>query len=90
MPLLGIISTATSFYQNIELTIHKCCRRGLGAARDLEEGELVLKVLKSALITRESLLLKDDKLSLVLGTHRFLSPTQVSLSFFCSIYYLVL
>lgn len=90
MQLLVIISTATSFYQSIELTIHKCCRRGLGAARDLEKGELVLKVPKSALITRESLLLKDDKLSLALSTHRSLSPTQVSLSFFCCIYYLIL
>lgn len=50
--------------------------RGLGAARDLEKGELVLKVPKSALITRESLLLKDDKLSLALSTHCSLSPTQ--------------
>lgn len=49
----------------------------MGATRDLEKGELVLKVPKSALITRETLLLKDDHLSLAVNAHTSLSPIQV-------------
>ncbi|KAL6225727.1 hypothetical protein ACLB2K_004576 [Fragaria x ananassa] len=55
---------------------HGAGGRGLGAARDLEKGELVLKVPKSALITRETLLLKDDRLSLAVNAHTSLSPIQ--------------
>ncbi|KAM5558306.1 protein SET DOMAIN GROUP 40 [Rosa sericea] len=55
---------------------HGAGGRGLGAARDLEKGELVLKVPKSALFTRESLLLKDDQLTVAVNAHSSLSPTQ--------------
>ncbi|KAG2710849.1 hypothetical protein I3760_04G048200 [Carya illinoinensis] len=41
--------------------------RGLGAVRDLRKGELILRVPKSALMTRESLL-KDEKLSVAILT----------------------
>ncbi|KAM1413444.1 hypothetical protein ACFXTO_026039 [Malus domestica] len=51
--------------------------RGLGAARDLTEGELILKVPKSALMTSTSLAMKDDKLSRALNAHHSLSPTQI-------------
>ncbi|CAL2244510.1 unnamed protein product [Prunus armeniaca] len=53
--------------------------RGLGAARDLREGELLLKVPKSVLMTKEILLLKDEKLSLSVNdyAHHSLSPTQI-------------
>lgn len=54
----------------------------MGAARDLREGELLLKVPKSVLMTKESLLLKDEKLSLSVNdyAHHSLSPTQVFLT----------
>ncbi|KAG8662558.1 hypothetical protein MANES_01G124000v8 [Manihot esculenta] len=50
--------------------------RGLGAARDLRKGELILRVPKSALLTRDSLL-KDGILSSAANGHRCLSPTQI-------------
>lgn len=46
--------------------------------RDLRKGELILRVPKSALMTRESLL-KDEKLSVAVSRHPSLSSTQVSL-----------
>jgi hypothetical protein len=45
--------------------------------RDLRKGELILRVPKSALMTRESLL-KDHKLSLAVNKHPSLSSIQVS------------
>ncbi|KDP35711.1 hypothetical protein JCGZ_10483 [Jatropha curcas] len=50
--------------------------RGLGAARDLWKGELVLRVPKPALLTRDSLL-KDGLLSSFVNGHPSLSPTQI-------------
>ncbi|XP_065864838.1 protein SET DOMAIN GROUP 40-like [Euphorbia lathyris] len=50
--------------------------RGLGAARDLRKGELVLKVPKSTLITRDSLF-RDEFLSSAVNNHNPLSPTQI-------------
>ncbi|KAJ4828805.1 hypothetical protein Tsubulata_010821 [Turnera subulata] len=51
--------------------------RGLGAVRDIRRGELVLKVPKSALLTRESLL-KDKTLASALSNcSSLLSPTQM-------------
>ncbi|XP_062150874.1 protein SET DOMAIN GROUP 40 isoform X1 [Alnus glutinosa] len=50
--------------------------RGLGAVRDLRKGELILRVPKSALMTRESLL-KDHKLSLAVNKHPSLSSIQI-------------
>ncbi|KAF2325705.1 hypothetical protein GH714_033360 [Hevea brasiliensis] len=50
--------------------------RGLGAARDLRKGELVLRVPKSALLTRDSIL-KDVILSSAVNGHLYLSPTQI-------------
>jgi hypothetical protein len=55
----------------------ECCSRGLGAVRDLRKGELILRVPKSALMTRESLL-KDHKLSVAVNKHPSLSSIQVS------------
>ncbi|XP_050378726.1 protein SET DOMAIN GROUP 40 [Argentina anserina] len=55
---------------------HGAGGRGLGAARHLEKGELVLSVPKSALITTQALLLRDDRLSLAVSAHSSLSPTQ--------------
>jgi hypothetical protein len=54
------------------------CRRGLAAVRDIKKGELVLRVPKSVLITRDSLL-KDEKLCSFVNnnTYSSLSPTQV-------------
>lgn len=46
--------------------------------RDLRKGELILRVPKSALMTRESLL-KDEKLSVAVSRHPSLSSTQVFL-----------
>ncbi|KAF2314763.1 hypothetical protein GH714_033482 [Hevea brasiliensis] len=51
-------------------------KRGLGAARDLRKGELVLRVPKSALLTRDSIL-KDVILSSAVNGHLYLSPTQI-------------
>ncbi|KAH7850870.1 hypothetical protein Vadar_003980 [Vaccinium darrowii] len=50
--------------------------RGLAAARDLRKGELILRVPKSALMTRESLM-KDEKLSVAVNKHPSLSSTQI-------------
>ncbi|XP_015881388.3 protein SET DOMAIN GROUP 40 isoform X1 [Ziziphus jujuba] len=50
--------------------------RGLGAARDIRKGELVLRVPKSALLTRE-ILLEDEKLSVAVNGHSSLSPVQI-------------
>ncbi|KAL5570934.1 hypothetical protein UlMin_020531 [Ulmus minor] len=82
---IGISDSTTS--QNT--TLHSCLHhslfvsdfptaggRGLAAARDLRKGELILKVPKSALMTRETVL-KDDKLSIAVNAHSFLSPIQI-------------
>ncbi|CAI0442234.1 unnamed protein product [Linum tenue] len=50
--------------------------RGLGAARDLRKGELVLRVPKAALFTTIRLLGDDPKLSSAVNGHPSLSPTQ--------------
>ncbi|KAB5560856.1 hypothetical protein DKX38_005813 [Salix brachista] len=52
--------------------------RGLAAVRDIKKGELVLRVPKSVLITRDSLL-KDEKLCSFVNnsTYSSLSPTQI-------------
>lgn len=59
------------------------CRRGLAAARHLRKGELILKVPKSALMTADSLLRKNPKLSSVITKHPFLCPVQVNLLLHC-------
>ncbi|GAB4855299.1 hypothetical protein Ancab_023918 [Ancistrocladus abbreviatus] len=51
--------------------------RGLAAARDLRKGELILRVPKSALMTRESLLGKDQQLSDAVKRYPSLSSTQI-------------
>ncbi|OVA14267.1 SET domain [Macleaya cordata] len=51
--------------------------RGLAAARDLRKHELILRVPKSALMTRESLMLSDQKLSLSIKRYPHLSSTQI-------------
>ncbi|KAI8540962.1 hypothetical protein RHMOL_Rhmol08G0025800 [Rhododendron molle] len=50
--------------------------RGLAAARDLRKGELILRVPKSALMTRESLM-RDEKLSVAVSKYPSLASTQV-------------
>ncbi|KAE9466281.1 hypothetical protein C3L33_01807, partial [Rhododendron williamsianum] len=50
--------------------------RGLAAARDLRMGELILRVPKSALMTRESLM-RDEKLSVAVNKYPSLSSTQI-------------
>ncbi|KAE9615081.1 putative histone-lysine N-methyltransferase chromatin remodeling SET family [Lupinus albus] len=51
--------------------------RGLGAVRDLKRGELILRVPKSALMTRDSVM-EDKKLCFSLNNkHSSLSPTQI-------------
>ncbi|XP_077221071.1 SET domain group 40 isoform X2 [Tasmannia lanceolata] len=50
--------------------------RGLAAARELRKGELILRVPKSALMTRENLL-KDQKLKVFVNKYPHLSSTQV-------------
>lgn len=50
--------------------------RGLCAARDIDKGELILKVPKSALMTSQSLMSNDHSLSLSLSKMR-LSSTQI-------------
>ncbi|XP_024027484.1 protein SET DOMAIN GROUP 40 [Morus notabilis] len=50
--------------------------RGLAAARPLRRGELVLRVPKSALMTRESLS-KDQRFSIVVNAPSSLSPIQI-------------
>ncbi|KAL1186660.1 hypothetical protein V6Z11_A01G193800 [Gossypium hirsutum] len=51
--------------------------RGVAALRPISKGELLLKVPKSALITTDSLLSRDETLSLVLKAHPSHSSTQV-------------
>ena len=51
-------------------------RRGLAAARDLRKGELILKVPKSALMMSQTIL-EDEKLSVAVKRHTYLSSTQV-------------
>lgn len=55
-------------------------RRGLGAARELRRGEMVLRVPKVALLTTESVLL-DPKISSLVERHKHLSPVQVGICF---------
>ncbi|XP_010252199.1 PREDICTED: protein SET DOMAIN GROUP 40 isoform X2 [Nelumbo nucifera] len=50
--------------------------RGLAAARELRKGELILRVPKSALMTRESLL-TDQKLAISVNGYSHLSSTQI-------------
>ncbi|CAL5371485.1 unnamed protein product [Camellia sinensis] len=50
--------------------------RGLAAVRDLRKGELILRVLKSALITTQILLKDHPPLSLSINKHPSLSSTQ--------------
>ncbi|XP_010549798.1 PREDICTED: protein SET DOMAIN GROUP 40 [Tarenaya hassleriana] len=50
--------------------------RGLGAGRELRRGELVLKVPRNALMTRENML-KDWKLAVAVDRHASLSSTQI-------------
>ncbi|KAJ4961061.1 hypothetical protein NE237_020971 [Protea cynaroides] len=50
--------------------------RGLAAARELGKGELILRVPKSALITRERLI-KDQKLAASVNRYSHLSSTQI-------------
>lgn len=57
-----------------------CCRRGIGAARDLRKGELILRVPKSALMTSESMM-KDHTLSVAVRNHSSLSSIQVFFRF---------
>lgn len=58
--------------------------RGLAAARDLTKGELILRVPKTALFTTECLLKSDQKLSLAVKRHLFLSPSQILIA--CLLY----
>lgn len=51
--------------------------RGLAATRDLRRGELVLRVPKAVLLTRESVLNKDQKLAVSVNKYPHLSSTQV-------------
>ncbi|CAD5331934.1 unnamed protein product [Arabidopsis thaliana] len=51
--------------------------RGLGAVRELKKGELVLKVPRKALMTTESIIAKDLKLSDAVNLHGSLSSTQI-------------
>ncbi|MBA0863150.1 hypothetical protein Goshw_017345 [Gossypium schwendimanii] len=51
--------------------------RGVAALRPISKGELLLKVPKSALITTDSLLSRNETLSLALKAHPSLSSTQV-------------
>lgn len=53
----------------------------MAAARDLTKGELILRVPKTALFTTECLLKSDQKLSLAVNRHLFLSPSQVFFTF---------
>jgi len=55
----------------------ECCRRGLGAVRDLRRGEIVLRVPKSALMTIDSVM-EDKKLCFAVNRHSCLSSAQVS------------
>nr|KJB48120.1 hypothetical protein B456_008G054300 [Gossypium raimondii] len=51
--------------------------RGVAALRPISKGELLLKVPKSALITTDFLLSRDETLSLALKAHPSLSSTKV-------------
>ncbi|TYI01474.1 hypothetical protein ES332_A11G203100v1 [Gossypium tomentosum] len=51
--------------------------RGVAALRPISKAELLLKVPKSALITTDSLLSRDETLSLALKAHPSYSSTQV-------------
>lgn len=51
--------------------------RGIAAARDLRKGELILRVPKAALMTSESLMVKDQVLSAFIKSHPFLCSTQI-------------
>lgn len=53
------------------------CSRGLAAVRDLKKGELILRVPKSALMTRDSVTEKDRNIALALNDHPSFSSTQV-------------
>ncbi|KAL2317315.1 hypothetical protein Fmac_031191 [Flemingia macrophylla] len=50
--------------------------RGLGAVRDLRKGEIVLRVPKSAFMTREAVM-EDKKLCVAVNRNSFLSPVQM-------------
>ncbi|CAM8933173.1 unnamed protein product [Rhodiola kirilowii] len=51
--------------------------RGLGAVRNLRKGELILRVPKSALLTRDNVMSGDQRLSLAVVNHPTLSSTQI-------------
>lgn len=51
--------------------------RGLAAARDLQKGELILRIPKSALMSRESLMKDNGELAKALERHPNLSSIQV-------------
>lgn len=51
--------------------------RGLAAARDIRKGELILRVPKGALMTSESLMMKDQTLLSAVKRHPALSSTQI-------------
>ncbi|CAM8926633.1 unnamed protein product [Rhodiola kirilowii] len=51
--------------------------RGLGAVRNLRKGELILRVPKSALLTRDHVMNGDQRLSLAVVNHPTLSSTQI-------------
>ncbi|KAK7276174.1 hypothetical protein RIF29_17309 [Crotalaria pallida] len=50
--------------------------RGLGAVRDLRKGEMILRVPKSALMTRDSVR-EDKNICFFLNKHSSLTPTQM-------------
>lgn len=56
--------------------------RGLAAARDIRQGELVLRVPKDALMISESLMMKDQTLFAAVKRYPTLSSTQVFFELF--------
>ncbi|KAH9325399.1 hypothetical protein KI387_005577, partial [Taxus chinensis] len=58
--------------------------RGLAAARDVEKGELLLKVPKTALMSRQSLVANGGELAKSLGRHPNLSSVQVMVVYLLS------
>ncbi|CAK9169804.1 unnamed protein product [Ilex paraguariensis] len=88
---LGISDSPYSFTQSESLTrrssslgLSLCVSdfpeaggRGLAAVRDLQKGELILRVPKSALMTTQRLMMEDQKLSVAVQKRPSLSSTQV-------------
>ncbi|CAK9169805.1 unnamed protein product [Ilex paraguariensis] len=87
---LGISDSPYSFTQSESLTrrssslgLSLCVSdfpeaggRGLAAVRDLQKGELILRVPKSALMTTQRLMMEDQKLSVAVQKRPSLSSTQ--------------